>query len=220
MATINANNGSENVNPVNNNVEGTTPDVLNEPIVVDPNAPESKPAAPIFNEDDSLFVKAVKTVKSKGKTVKDLHIRNTKTEKMEGVNGEWTRISFTLDKPIDGYVADENGDFIEGKRNVIFTSTFALAGLIKESEELSWLANYIVEHPKNLALLFNGASITIVQQLVGEGEIYSNPFTTKEVPDEVTFEHNTIINHIIDIKLGKTGMKIADMLILKMLEEE
>lgn len=148
-----------------------------------------------------------------GKVIKNIKVKNTNfTEK-----DNYTMVSFTLGENVQGYVAREDGSFIQGERNVIFTSLFAIVGAVKENDELSWVANYLIEHPKSLNLLFNGGTIDIIQVPVTAGEIYVNPFSSKR--EEVVFEHDTIINNVIGFHLGKTGEKVAERLMDKLLDE-
>ena len=129
----------------------------------------------------------------------------------------YTMVSFTLDKPVPGYVQNDNGTWELGVTNVIFTSMYAIAGALKEDEELGWLANALIENPKAVNLIFNGSTIDIIQQQISEGEGYVNPFSSKENVEPQIFDHDTIINTIVKFKLGKTGQRMADTLAIKMM---
>ena len=79
------------------------------------------------------------------------------------------------------------------------------------------MANTVVERPQIINLILNGGSIDIIQQEVKAGEPYHNPFTTKEEPEDTIFDHDTIVNYIVGVHLGKTGTKFADILAVKMM---
>ena len=151
----------------------------------------------------STYQEAIKTLLASGaKKITGLKVKNVNfTEK-----DNYDMVSFTLSSKIKGLT------------NIIFSSTYAIAGAMKEDEELSWMANYLIEHPKALPIIFNGATIDIIQKEVKEGEEYKNVFSTRDNVDPVTFDHAVIINNIIKFKLGKAGQIGASRLMDKMLE--
>lgn len=164
----------------------------------------------------STYQKAIKTLLASGtKKITGLKVKNVNfTEK-----DNYDMVSFTLSSKIRGFVSEDNGrTYKEGFTNVIFSSTYAIAGAMKEDEELSWMANYLIEHPKALPVIFNGATIDIIQKEVKEGEEYKNIFSTRDSADPITFDHAVIINNIIKFKLGKAGQIGASRLMDKMLE--
>lgn len=144
----------------------------------------------------------------------DVTIKNVVTEEFDN----YTRVTLVTKEALPAYVSDDNGaTYYEGKSNNVFTSTFALAGSIKEDEELSWMANAINEHPSVLNLILNGSKVDIIIQKVAQGEEYVNPFTTKKNAEPTTFENDVIIKYVVAIKLGKTGQKMADKLADKLM---
>lgn len=147
------------------------------------------------------------------KRVNSITIKNVNfTEK-----DNYTMVSFTLKTPIRGYSMDENGEYKLGMTNTIFTSLFAITGTLKEDEELSWMANALLENPQALNLILNGATIDILQQDIVSGEEYHNPFTTKVDSEPTVYDHDLIINHIVGFKLGKMGEKMSLRLADKMM---
>ena len=144
----------------------------------------------------------------------DVRIKNITCTEQDN----YTRVSFTLADKIPARISKDEGlTFEDGERNVLFSSTFALAGLLKETEDYAWMANKLVEKPEAINVILSGGSIDILQQRVAEGEKYHNPFTTKEEVEDTVFEHDTIVNYIVGVKLGKTGQKYADILAVKMM---
>lgn len=127
---------------------------------------------------------------------------------------DYIRVSLTLDRKVPGFVpvTDNNGNitgYEYGLTNVIYTSTFALAAVLKENEEFSWLANHIVAKPKALTLLFNGATIDILQRQIAKGTPVVNPFSTQTNKEWPVYDHDMVTNDVISIALGKTGEKMA-----------
>lgn len=128
---------------------------------------------------------------------------------------EYVRVALTLDKPVEGYIKNEAGDFEKGETNVIFVSLFSIAAMLRENDEMAFAVNEIVENPKSLQVLFSRAKISLVQEPVVAGEERINPFTGKV--DEVVPDHNTIYNHVVDVHLGKMGEAALEKMMNKML---
>ena len=165
---------------------------------------------------NNSFKQIIKNLMSTGncRRLSDIRIKNINTEEQDN----YTRVSFTLQDKIPARVSKDEGlTFEDGERNVLFSSTYALAGVLKEDENLAWLANHLRENPKAINVILNGGSIDILQQRVAEGEKYHNPFTTREEVEDTVFDHDTIVNYIIGVRLSKTGAKFADMLAVKMM---
>ena len=161
------------------------------------------------------FKEIVKSLMLAGyKRTNGLIVRNVTITEDEN----YTRATISVKEPIIGYVSDDNGvTFHKGTTTNIFSSTFALSGLMKESEELSWMANTIIEHPNVLNLILNGSKIDIIQQEVSAGEDYVNPFSTRKDRVPTQFDHDVIINYVVNIELGKMGTKFADKLADKLM---
>lgn len=156
-----------------------------------------------------------KLIASGCKRINNIKVKNTNVT----VKDTYTQVSFSIDKPVKGFVDNGEGVFEESTTNVVYGSIYAICGTLKENEDLSWIANPLRKSPNIAGLLFNGATITIVQQEIAAGEEYVNPFTTQIDPEPVVFDHDVIINHIVDIKLGKMGEKMADKLADKLMSE-
>ena len=145
----------------------------------------------------SVYDKIVADLIKKNKLYKNYKIKSCKCTPKENYN----LISFTLDKKIKGYTANDNGEFVENDVNLIFTSNFAISGAIRENENLAWLR-----------------TIDIIQETVVAGEEYRNPFSTY-LENTTYFDHDTYINHVINIRLSKQGEKVANALMDKLLEQ-
>lgn len=167
-------------------------------------------------ESNDSFKNVIKDLMSTGKCRKfnDLRIKNVNISEEDN----YTRVSFTVNTKIPGYISKDNGETYElGENNVIYSSTFALAGMLKENEELSWMANALRENPAAINIILNGGTIDVIQHRVNKGEPYHNPFTTKDEIEETVFDHDTIINYVVGCKLGKTGQKYSDIMAIKMM---
>ena len=162
----------------------------------------------------SVYDKIVADLIKKNKLYKNYKIKSCKCTPKENYN----LISFTLDKKIKGYTANDNGEFVENDVNLIFTSNFAISGAIRENENLAWLRNIITDNPRLTELLLIGATIDIIQETVVAGEEYKNPFSTY-LENTTYFDHDTYINHVINIRLSKQGEKVANALMDKLLEQ-
>lgn len=178
--------------------------------------PNEEQVAEVVATSNDSFKQIIKNLMSTGacRRFNNIRIKNVNTEELDN----YCRVSFTLADKIPARVSKDEGlTFEDGERNVIFTSTYALAGSLKENEDLAWIANPLRENPKAIGVIMTGGSIDILQQRVAEGEKYHNPFTTKEEVEDTVFDHDTIINYIVGVNLGKTGQKFADMLAVKMM---
>lgn len=167
------------------------------------------------NSSERTMKDIIKELMAKGcKRVNDVTIKNVVVEEFDN----YTRATLVTREALDAYVSDDNGaTYHKGKSNNIFSSTFAIAGTMKEDEELSWMANSIIDHPNVLNLILNGSKIDVIIQEVAKGEEYVNPFTTKTNPEPTTFDNDTIIKYVVAVKLGKSGQRMADKLADKLM---
>lgn len=133
-----------------------------------------------------------------------LKVRNVNcTEK-----DNYTMVTFSVVPPIPGYVLNEDsGEYELGQTNNVYSSSYAVSGAMKEDEEMSWLANSIVDKPKFINALFNGGEIDILSREIAAGEEYANPFGSAEPQ---VFDHDTIVNLIIGLRPGKNGVKTIE----------
>ena len=162
---------------------------------------------------------AVESETAKGKTyaeiVKGLIAKGWKRRnalKVRNVNctekDNYTMVTFSVVPPIPGYILDEeSGEYVLGVTNNVYSSSYAVSGAMKEDEEMSWLANSIVDKPKFINALFNGGEIDILSREIAAGEEYANPFGSAEPQ---VFDHDTIVNLIIGLRPGKNGVKTIE----------
>lgn len=150
--------------------------------------------------------------------VNDIVIRNVNVTEMS----TYARVAITVDKPIKGMVQNPNfgvdaatlpegtnvtDEYIEGTTNVIFVSNFSLIANLREIPEVAFAGNTLLEKPKALGVILSGAKINVLQEVVAEGQNYSNPFSDNPTP--VVVKHNSFYNHIYDIRLSDFGEKMV-----------
>lgn len=151
------------------------------------------------------------------KKITGLKVKNVKLKAMDN----YVRASLSLMSKVPGFipVRDEDGeltgDFKQGLTNIIYTSSFAISGLLKNNEDFAWLGDYVVDHPECIGILLSMSNVNVIQQFISKDTDYVNPFTTKEDIEPIQFEHDTIIYHVIDIDFGKPGKLFADKLMDK-----
>lgn len=139
-------------------------------------------------ETVSAELKKVKTNNVVTTTVRNINITDMTT---------CQRVSITLNAPVKGYIADEEGNYSEGEVNVIFVYSFSIIAAFRNNPKTAFAGNYIAEHPNCLQVLLSGAKIEIVQEAVTEGQEYSNPWSANPTP--VPVKHDSYYNHITNI---------------------
>lgn len=145
-------------------------------------------------------------LKNGAKQINNIVVKNVTVKQMDA----YTRLGLSLDTEVDGYRADENGEYQEAKTNIIFVSSFAIASVLKDDDNAAFAANHLVNNPDALGIILSRAKITIVQQTVGADEEYVNPFASSG--EATVFGHPTIINHVVGIQLSDFGLKKLDRL--------
>lgn len=100
-----------------------------------------------------------------------------------------------------------------GKTHNVQTSSYAVAGVMKDSAKLAIFATDVVDTPQVANMLFAGAKIDVVMQFVAAGEEYVNPFASN--PEPVTFERDKMIHHIVALNLGEVGQDLYHARLMK-----
>lgn len=158
-------------------------------------------------EEPSIYEKIVQSlIKADGNEYyRNLKVKTAKVTEMEN----YFMVNLTINRPIRAMVADENGVFKEGSRNIIFSSNFALGGVIKNTESIAWIGNSLVENAKVFEAIMAGATIDVISQPVKANQLYRNPFSTRN--NETKMSNDTFINHIVAIRVsGETSEDIRD----------
>lgn len=159
----------------------------------------------------------VKSLLASGaKKVSDIKVTNVTVKALD----TYVRVALTLDKKVEGYVLNEaDGTYSTGEVKVIFVSLYSLLSMLKQDEDTAFAANHVAANPKSIELILSGARIDIIQQPVVAGEEYRNPWSDRDDVEATVFEHDTILNHVVSITVGKFGEKALDKLMDKMLAE-
>lgn len=146
-------------------------------------------------------------IKNGATSVRGLKIKNITVTPCEN----YVRIGITLDQAVAGYVTNDNGvTYEKGDTKTIFVSLFSLVSILKDDDDVAFAANHIVKNPDSIQVILNRASIDILQENVTTGTDYKNPWSDNA--ESVTFDHDTIINHVVDIKLSDFAKKKLDKL--------
>lgn len=168
--------------------------------------------APVSAEDNAVntFDGIVARIAKMDNTTwyRNLKVRNVTVDTNED---GYSFVNFATDRPIKSNVA-ENGVWKVGEIKVVRVSIFAVAAVLKEDELTAILANDIVRQPKIAEKLLSGATITVLQRMVGAGEEYKNPFTTNSEVEPVIYDHQWFANYTTHIELGMFGKKVIDNL--------
>lgn len=131
------------------------------------------------------------------KNIKVTNITDTTKE-------NYTMLTFVVEPPVPAFVLHPDTDeYVEGVSKNIYSSNFAISGVLKQTEDLGWLSNLIVAKPKLANFYFNGGHIDVIYKKIAEGEEFVNPFSTNAEPQE--FEHDTYVYYITNVTLGKNG---------------
>ena len=160
------------------------------------NAQVAAPQVAEQTEGQKSFKDTIKDLIAGGaRRYNGLRIKNVKISEEDN----YTRVTLVVHPSIPGMVSKDGGMTWEpGLTNNIFTSTFAIGGMLKEDEEKSWLANTLAENPQAINIIMNGGTVDIVQHTVPAGVPYKNPFSTRDDVEEITFERDTIINYVVN----------------------
>lgn len=150
-------------------------------------------------------------LKAGAKRINGLKVRNVTVSREES----YTRIGLSTDTEIDGFVSDENGVYTPGKTTLVFVSSYSIASQFKDNDDTAFAANHIVEHPEALQVLLSRATFDVIQETVKAGDSWKNPWS--DSGDERTYDHDTIINHVINIRLSTMSTKMLEALAMKIL---
>lgn len=175
-----------------------------------------------FIDDDSSEVKSrediIKELLASGtaKMLKGLTVRNVSATKFDN----HTLLTFIVKEFVIGDIRDnENVDAFGqpvvklGKTHNVQTSSFAVAGVMKDFPKLAIFATDVVDKPQTANMLFAGSKIDVIMQYVAAGEEYTNPFASNAEP--VVFERDKMIHHIVSLELGEVGQDMYRAQLLK-----
>ena len=146
-------------------------------------------------------------LKNGSKMVKDLQIKNVTVAPQEN----YVRLGLTLNNPVEGMVTKDNGvTYEKGETKVIFVSLFSIISLLKDNDDAAFAANHLTQHPEAMNVILSRAKIDIIQEPVVSGQKYKNPWSDNT--EATVFDHDTIINHVVELKLSDFAVRKLDSL--------
>lgn len=130
----------------------------------------------------------------------------------------YDRVALTLAKPVTGYTLNQETGEYEKSDDVrtIFVSSFSIGAILADNEDSAFAKRFLMEKPQMLELALSYAKVDILQESVEANTDYVNPFSSST--EGRTIDHDTIINHIVAIELGKRGLRFLAKLEDKMLD--
>lgn len=93
-----------------------------------------------------------------------------------------------------------------GLTHNVQTSSYAVAGVAKDSPKLAIFAQDIVDDPQVANMLFAGSKVDVIMQYVAAGEEYINPFASNATP--AVFDRDKMIHHVVRLELGEVGQDL------------
>ena len=141
-----------------------------------------------------------------GKSIKDLKVKSLTVKECD----KYVRLGITLDKSVQAYNNKDDGSYELGESNLIFISMFSILPVMAENELIGCIIPTIRENINSMPVLLSNAKIDIIQQIVPAGTVYNNPWSNKE--REEVFDHDVIINHVVNIEFSEFALKKADKL--------
>lgn len=127
----------------------------------------------------------------------------------------WTRITLTLDKEVDGAVTDADGNWSLGKTRVVFMSLYSILSLFKNTDDTRAIAGHIANNPTALQIILSSAKGELLQQSVKAHATYVNAFTNEEVEHES--DHDSIFNYLVSVEFTDKGRKAIEKIEDKLL---
>ena len=97
-------------------------------------------------------------------------------------------------------------------------SLISMCANLRENDKTSFAVNHFLENPQSMQVVLNRAKIDIIQEAVAVGQIYINPFSTNQTPEDTdAVTHDMIVNHVINVTISDTASKLVERLADKML---
>lgn len=147
--------------------------------------------------------------------VNNLTVRNVVATKFDS----HTLLTFVVNEFVCGDVRSKQTDafgqpIIElGKTHNVQTSSFAVAGVMKDTPKLAIFAADIIDRPEMANLLFAGAKIDVIMEFVPARTSYKNPFASNA--GEVVFNRDKVLHHVIRLELGEVGRDLYQATLLR-----
>ena len=127
----------------------------------------------------------------------------------------WTRITLTLNREVNGAVCDKDGNWSMGKTRVVSLSLYSILSTLKNTDDTIAITGHIADNPTALQIILSGAKIEILQQEVKAHATYVNAFTSEET--EYESDHDSLFNHIVSIEFTDKGQRAIEKIEDKLL---
>ena len=142
----------------------------------------------------------------KCKLLKGLHIKNVVATKYDThslltfVVKEWV-VGDTRSTELDAFGQPV---VVLGRTHNVQTSSYAVAGVAKDSPKGAIFATDIVDDPSIANMLYAGGTLDVILQYVKAGEEYANPFTANS--KAAMFDRDKVIHHVVALTFGEVGV--------------
>lgn len=142
----------------------------------------------------------------KCKLLKGMHIKNVVATKFDThslltfVVKEWV-VGDTRSDELDAYGYPV---IVLGRTHNVQTSSYAVAGIAKDSPKGAIFAADMVDDPSIANMLYAGGTIDVILQYVKAGESYANPFASNA--KATTFDRDKVIHHVVALTFGEVGI--------------
>lgn len=175
-----------------------------------------------FMGEDDVNVKSTEDIikeliaSGKAKRINGLTVKNVVATRFD----THTLLTFVVKEFVIGDTRDANevdafGQPVVrlGKTHNVQTSSYAVAGIMKDNPKLAIFATDVVDTPQTANMLFAGSKIDVVLQYVPANTEYVNPFASN--PEPVVFDRDKMIHHIVSLGLGEVGQDLYRARLLK-----
>lgn len=142
------------------------------------------------------------------KLLKGLHVKNVVATMFDThalltfVVKEWV-VGDTRSDELDAYGYPV---IVLGRTHNVQTSSYAVAGIAKDSPKGAIFAADMVDDPSIANMLYAGGTIDVILQYVKAGESYANPFASNA--KATTFERDKVIHHVVALTFGEVGIDL------------
>lgn len=146
----------------------------------------------------------------KNRVYRNVEIKTVTKRNSEDV--DWTNLTLVIRGRIPGYVpvAPGSKEYKYDLTSNVYVTSYTLAAVLKQNPRTAMLADKIIENPAIAPIILCGATVNIIQTDVAKNEIYYNPFSNADNKKPYTRDHDWIVSHIYDIKLGENGNQVVD----------
>lgn len=145
----------------------------------------------------------------RAKRLNGLTVRNVVATQFDTDVSSHTLLTFVVKEYVVGDTRTGELDAFDqpviglGKTHNVQSSSYAVAGVMKDTPKLAIFAKEMVDNPELANLLFAGGKLDVVMEFVPKDTDYVNPFATNPTP--ARFDRDKVIHHIIAVTLGEVG---------------